>query len=544
MPVGVPTPRHRAPSAHNTVASMREMSVQEEQGQHPPPMLMPPWANGMHGSLPHGMPPPPPPQHPTGMPAGIPWGMPPPPPFPMPGMTMQGPPPPPPPQWGMPAWGAPPHPSQLQHPPPPSMLTTGFAGYPHPEDSASEGEDEEGQGGAEWAGMYPPPPGFAGMPPPPMQWGQNHMPQPPPPPPPPPQHIYEEDVEESSEEEDDQRGLSRRERRMSEGGSGGGGGDSAKLRALYEQISKIRSTSPSNRQVANLRRLQKHMQEDAERGGSPQLSAEDQRELQEIQRRGSQATHRAAVRQATHESTVRAIRSENRTPSTVLQSTASSRQKRSTALVERSRTRAHSTQNKRSKSLPRDVPTPPIRPVSGSQIHTVHRQTTYAAPAQVQRSPSPTHPKKKRALHEPQNRNASYVKEFHQRLQGGNDADGSEEEDEAVLGFLKQRVLEPKVKAKMKPKGRMQQRSGSGNRRSRGSRDEVSGGGGYVVPTEKDYCEGLEDLHQKLRKTYLELQRHPQRLLSQLTLQGSVATDAHPQSATEILADLDVCNVL
>eukprot|EP01059_Diplonema_ambulator_P019282 TRINITY_DN3228_c0_g2_i2.p1 TRINITY_DN3228_c0_g2~~TRINITY_DN3228_c0_g2_i2.p1 ORF type:complete len:524 (+),score=103.53 TRINITY_DN3228_c0_g2_i2:39-1610(+) len=523
MPVGIPTPRHRVPSAHHTVASMREMSDYQDSIHEPPPPP-PPWGGW--------------PMH---------WNQP----------------PPPPPQWNNqpPKWGE--HP----HVPHPAMLT---GGYPQnhmeeEDDYQSEGEIPENHSGyhhgysAEMCPPPPPPPGYGQtppMPPPPPPGMPPHMPPMPPPPPgfnpyqfaysyahghapplpPPPPAWYpmpapeepEDEPREDLQVERKPRTTRRRRSRADE--------DEWQM-MLDDVISKMRSTSPSRRQIAKLQRIVNDARESSGSGSSG-LTDEQQQQLEALQEMHYQQQERAARRQVTHQETVREIRQEtrnrdresraHRVRSTSPGAEPAKPKYVGTQRTSSTRTRsAHRSTSVPSKSMPQQIVTPQTR----STVATRPKKVSSNRPTSTPKAAG--------------GRNAQFVKETHERITrrahaSKRDTSFSDDSRDPVLSFLRKEVMPQDVKKEKDQKARARPTSALPRSTSnkRGQRSAASDG--RFVPTERDYMEGLEDLHQKLRRTYMEIQKHPQRFLSQLTTYGTMGGDAHVQSAAELLADQEV----
>lgn len=538
MPVSVPNPRRRAPTEHHTVGSIREML--------PPP---PEKVGGPRTKKGEPIPPPPPahlwpPQWPSSVPPPPPPSFPPPP----PGWMPQGYPAPP--AWHAQAgdaeeeeeeeWGSPgnqddvihPHLKQGRGPPMMPFPIPQAANFPPPPPG--------------WMPpAFPPGPGFPpGMPPPPPGWA------------PPPGYYPPEAGSPLASPATARRSVRRRSGAEREG----------QERVEFDRIiGGVRGTSPSRRQIARLQRLVDSARESqVSHSLQPQLSAEQQTDLGMLQERHRRMVDAAQRRQRAHEEEVAEMRAEERQRRRQQRNRPSSeRRSRSAAGGASPKTRAT---------------TPRARVTSQHEEHGMRggRYTHTSVVAQTPRGDrmrsdvhtqqgqgrTPQRAKRKAVKakgmdglpHTP-SRHAAWVEAAHRRLMRSPGRSSAHEAaaEEDTMGHAGDAHSEDAVAALQRAqvsltttRGRESPRSPTGTftvprRGSANRKSEMLAGpptsqflGG---PGERDYIEGLEDLHQKLRRTYLEIRKHPQRFLSQLTLQGTIGDPAAPTPA-ESLADL------
>ena len=323
----------------------------------------------------------------------------------------------------------------------------------------------------------------------------------------------------------------------------------------------MRSTSPSRRQIARLQRLVDAARESSASGeGKAALDPEEQEELEALQQQQMKMSDKAALRQSTHKSTVREMISGQRKK--VVRGTGSKSLPKqiSTPKATISTPRTTTTRNMTSTNNARQstsIPAPVISRTTGVRTK---RSTVSPAPTRSRRgSLSARNPSKA-------NRNALFVQEAHKRLRNPSSSARSQSQsppknktnpygsstdfipamtaDDRVLTFLRKDVLQDNGLKKASSRllsGKKKEMSTTMSTTTPRPQTVTSAADGKLKATERDYMEGLEDLHHKLRKTYLEIQRHPQRFLSQLTTHGTIGGDARTQNPAELFAELDVC---
>eukprot|EP01062_Namystynia_karyoxenos_P035942 TRINITY_DN26229_c0_g2_i1.p2 TRINITY_DN26229_c0_g2~~TRINITY_DN26229_c0_g2_i1.p2 ORF type:complete len:644 (+),score=115.11 TRINITY_DN26229_c0_g2_i1:66-1934(+) len=567
MPVSVAHPRRRAPATPHTVSGMREMAPdgQGDSGESPGARGRAPAATrgpsrALQQQQPRGPPPPPPPGWPPGG-FGPPVGWPPqqPPGALVPPPSGPGYFPPPPGWWGGGAaedsedesQGTAPHPHRPSQrrghhghphalgpwgpphfPPPPPPPPQG-CGFPPPP-PFTQPQQQQWPPPMPWG---PPPQGFEGMPPPPPGWGPAQ----------PDAHR------EQTEEEEAQRvglaspALVRRSLRAKQFRSSlcdwdEGVVDEDRLAELGRAIGSVRSTSPSRRQIARLQRLLGTAREaQVSRALQPQLSAEQQADLEQLQERHRRMVDSARRRQDLHQAEVAQLRQEQRAHPGAR---AARRSRSAGAFVGELRSDeqcggryTHTSVVARPGASPaRLTPRGPRRGLDG-QAATPGRHAAWVEAAHNRLSRTPG-----RSTVPPPDASA---------IGFATDGEGGEDEAEMLAMLATQgrtpsgrRRSAPVISPTRTPSGRRLGPSRSGGLAASTSR---RGGPGRSarpaapsarpgLPSERDYLEGVEDLHQKLRRTYLEIQRNPQRFLSQLATQGAV--DPSAPSAAEALADL------